>query len=310
MAIFAFVISNYWNTVLALNTILALVQKRILVPDPQWQPAMILKVQHMAFRHALYQADRMARIITEQFNVTSDKHSANAEKDSECLKNSLHRCPCCHCSKMNDTPLDQNIQDLFELLSAYDLATRNHMDMTDNVLMPTLATWLPHVATTHSDQYHHRIQQLLDHCMAIMWQIVRTDEAYTEQRRKLVNQLQHHLQQLTPVHLQGMDKEEHMLEPLQHMYFDVSLSEQVVINVWNQTNLNDWRIILPFTVSNIPNPYMRTLYLQSLSWAKNDMVPLVGKILYETVDPFVYDRLCIDLAQLKIRRASPYTTFW
>ena len=56
VVILCFVNASLGNTILFVNTVLALLQKRLLLPMPQWSPAVALQLHHFAFRTALYKA--------------------------------------------------------------------------------------------------------------------------------------------------------------------------------------------------------------------------------------------------------------
>lgn len=79
---------------------------------------------------------------------------------------------------------------------------------------------------------------------------------------------------------------------------------------WQQIVPPQWAVILPFVVQNLHQDRLRARFLECFITAAPEHTQLVGKFLYEGLDPFLWERLVIDAPEMRPRSTPGYTRIW
>ena len=169
VVILCFVNASLGNTILFANTILAVLQKRLLLPMPQWSPAVALQLHHFAFRTALYKAGVMINQLAPK-SSTAVQASAGPASPPAPASHSWYRhrltstelglnssCPCHACREYDANAVscgerqDERLQELLDHLATFEVALTVYAENKREVLYPAVEMWVPQVHIEHTD---------------------------------------------------------------------------------------------------------------------------------------------------------------
>lgn len=108
----------------------------------------------------------------------------------------------------------------------------------------------------------------------------------------------------------NMDEEEVHLYPLARRYVSAREANAMVRKSWDEVPPSRWAEIVPFIVNFLLSDHLRARWLQCFAHASPEHAQLVGKFLYENLDPFLYERIVIDHPELRPRLTRGYTRMW
>ena len=307
------------NSILGVNTVLAVMQKRLFMPMPRWSPAACLQLQHAAFRTALYKADRILAGCTGQ--TAPAAAAASPAKPSPLIRHSLSPrplgqdalCPCALCVASGQPARQQKLSTAAAMLSQLHLALRTYMRVKRDVLWPVVQRWIPQVHLSHVEQ--DDMTPALDRLTAIIFALERLAaadecEAAACEVEAGVASLQRDLYAVaTAVHVH-LDHEEVMLSPLVHQFLDLTSAKATMVEIWQAVDCGVWREVLPWLLSMMPDHSQRMALIDCFNWASQEVMGLLGRWLALEIDPFLYGRLCVDYPALALRGTSPHAKFW
>jgi hypothetical protein len=108
----------------------------------------------------------------------------------------------------------------------------------------------------------------------------------------------------------NMDEEETTIFPLARRYIGAKEANLMIARCWTAVQPDQWNVIVPYVVDFLPSDEARARWLETLAHANPEHVQLIGKMLYEQLDTFAYDRLIIDLPEMRPRMTSGYSRVW
>lgn len=108
----------------------------------------------------------------------------------------------------------------------------------------------------------------------------------------------------------NMDDEDAHIFTLARRYIGGKEANAMVRKSWDEVPPNRWAIVIPFIVEFLHSDGLRCRWLQCLAHAAPEHIQLVGKQVYEGVDPFMWERLVIDLPEMRPRYTRGYSRVW
>jgi len=98
--------------------------------------------------------------------------------------------------------------------------------------------------------------------------------------------------------------------PVSRKYFTVETMKSVVRRSIDLIPVSAWARILPFVLEHLQHDIRRLRFLQALRWASPDKIQLLGKVAYENIDEFTYERLVVDVPELAPRSTHGHSTIY
>lgn len=85
----------------------------------------------------------------------------------------------------------------------------------------------------------------------------------------------------------------------------VSLDEQVKLTekMFDITGSQEWRLIMPFVVNNLPSDVWKARYVKTFVWACPDRAEEIGLMLYHGVDSVTWLSICQEVPMIAPRGA-------
>ena len=108
----------------------------------------------------------------------------------------------------------------------------------------------------------------------------------------------------------NFDEEDIHLYALARRYVGGKEAQGMVRKSWEEVSPSRWSVIIPFVVEFLRSDDLRARWLETMAHASPEHIHLIGKYLYENVDPFLYERLCVDLPEMRPRMTAGYSRVW
>lgn len=309
------------NLILALNTLLALLQKRLGKPIPRWSPSQAIFLQHTAFRTALYKINLLVQQLKQYSNTDDDGTCSNSgDSDqhanihthhtliSQLLPHRLQdtaQCPCgvCRSHHTNKVSEKELIQHLLHLLSEFNITFNSYITLKRDIIHPYIQTWLMdieihHINKTNLFTVNEAIQSILCtiHSNNINQSVIQSIQSQLD----LINSLIH----------PHLDQEEVCMTPLMNQFTDLPASVDTLRRMWSQLEPSVWSVIIPFVLNNTSDNTLRMAFIDCFAWASSDAFRIMGRWCSVSLEPFLYNRLCVDYPQLASTEVGPMTRTW
>ena len=313
------------NTVLGVNTVLAIIQRRLFLPMPIWSPASIIQLHHFAFRTALYRADHVLSTVDERGraapNGIGENHSPPPAKPMPRWHHRLSQrplglsatCPCSACVAQGPPSTAELLQDCMDLLVMLDLSFSVYLRIKRELLWPSLRQWLPHVQLEHvQNGVAVDLRPQLYPIMAVVAQLqaAHATGSPSEAVSRSIADLHARIAAVGRVLHSHLDHEETLLTPLTLHFSDLPSANAFMRAAWQLIDYDTKRVVLPWVLNTLPDHPQRMAFIDCLAWSTDESLTLLGRWLADSVDPFLYKTLCVDYPRLKRRAASPYSKFW
>jgi hemerythrin-like domain-containing protein len=258
------VIATIANALALLHTISSLVHRRVVfTPEVKWGPLSFMKLTHEAFRGAMpkLRSSLLAIDLTDTKRRSSqiDTFIASFSRFAIVLEqHALH---------------EEEV--IFKVFNDYfpGHAKKYNEDHTNDSVLVKVWRGLCNVLLTSST---------LDSEEVVV--------ALTRLQKEIPEFLDHFL-----VHLQG---EEDHLSPIGRRYLPLELQKQISKDVFKMTKADQWEIIIPFIVNNLPRHQQRTRYLKCLAWSMPERAQQIGAIVYRNTDAVIWERLQADVPEI------------
>ena len=301
LTILFFVNASVSNTILFVNTVLAALQKRLFTPVPQWSPAVVVQLQHFAFRTALYKA-KVALDTLSGSSQSAPPRQLPFYHTRWCQQPVAAECGCSSCKARRVSTAEVAVE-CVELLAMLELALQLYMQIKRDILWPAVQLWIPEVRIPHTEAAELAfVREALYPILATLSQ-----PSYTAAE---LNDAQERLKALTcSLHLH-LDHEEVLLSPLVHYFTTLSAATGIMHQVWQDTDRRTLRVVLPWIIQTLPDHPLRQAFIDCWGWAEVEAMAILGRWLKDAIDPFLYGQLCVDYPRLKYTAASPYAKFW
>ena len=327
IVILTYVNAAVGNSILAVNTVLAAIQRRLFLPVPQWSPALLLQLHHLAFRTALYKTCTWLGEVKDQQSGSEENGSTvpAAGPVVASLYHSLQQaplvalgelCPCSMCQALDPVGPQQLMQDSLEMLVMLELSFTNYLKLKQEILWPTLRRWLPHVNFLHMQDGTAAgdIRRQLHSIIAAMAALIPStgsprSSSSSDQHTALHVVHQRAVAVARTIHIH-LDHEETSLTALLHHFTDLPSASSLMRDVWHAMDMDTKRVLVPWIINVLPDHQQRMSFIDCVGWATPEALVWLGRWLDGVIDPFLYCQLCVDYPVLKSHHASPHAKFW
>jgi len=195
------------------------------------------------------------------------------------------------------------------LLPRYSLATAAFNYTKRGALYPTLAAWFGPNLYRPLDENARALDDALlrvteDMRLAQAMPVNSNERVAAEQRFRA--DFATYVSGVTA----NQDEEEVHIYTLARRYIGAREAQAMVRKSWSEVPPNRWAEIVPFIVNFLYSDRLRALWIETLTHASPEHAQLLGKFLYENLDPFLWERLVIDHPEIRPRLTRGYSRVW
>lgn len=196
----------------------------------------------------------------------------------------------------DDSDEAQAILNLFVAhFNRFRIAHGEHARHEDTVLYRTYREYFPYHGKKWSDE-HKQNSDLIDGDWSDLVEAVRDPNSAS--RREALQELRHELPAFFAHLSRHFRGEEENMDPIFKKHLPLALQEQLAREIFLGTPAEQWEVLIPFVLTNLPRHEQRVRYLQSLCWAIPERAQQVGAIVYRNVDPILWLRLRFDFPEM------------
>lgn len=270
------VLASIANIVCFLHTVSAISRRRgVFTPEQKWGPLSFMKLTHEAIRGNM--ETMRSALDTLDLNDTSD-----AAKDALGL----------FAAHFN------------RLCIVHD----EHSKHEDEVIFKEFNDWFSEHAKKYNDDhedFHAKINQFKDVANSLLDKNLSLDE-----RQAALDQLKLDLPPFLDYLLEHLKGEEDNLNPIGRKYLPLAIQKQISRQVFSITSSDNWEIIIPYVIDNLPRHVQRARYLKVLFWSMPERSQQIGAIVYRNVDAVMWERLRVDVPEMIPRGAHNWRRYY
>jgi hypothetical protein len=78
----------------------------------------------------------------------------------------------------------------------------------------------------------------------------------------------------------------------------LELQKQISRAVFEITPADQWEVIVPFIVNNLPRHLQRVRYLKCLAWSMPERAQQIGAMVYRNTDAVMWERLRVEVPEI------------
>ena len=131
-----------------------------------------------------------------------------------------------------------------------------------------------------------------------------------EERKKILPKLQEDFKEFFGHFLEHIHGEEDDLQPIGRKYMPLELQKQMARECFKLTPAENWEIILPYLVNNMPRHQQRVRYLKSLCWSMPERTQQIGAIVYRNTDAVMWERLRVEIPEIIPRGETNWRRYY
>eukprot|EP01038_Epipyxis_sp_PR26KG_P006363 gene6363-8763_t len=190
--------------------------------------------------------------------------------------------------------------------NAFQTMFMEHSQHEDLVVFPAARRFFPGF-NAKMDKDHEALHTSLD---AIVAQVARINGAFSEtgendveggHRGVLLDALGN-LTTLVPAFAAliepHLEDEENSVTCIARKYFSIELQMEISRKVFDLTSIDNWRVVMPFVISNLPIPMWKVRYVKTFVWAYPFRAQEIGLILYHGLDDVTWLFLSREIPEL------------
>ena len=98
--------------------------------------------------------------------------------------------------------------------------------------------------------------------------------------------------------LKHLRDEENSVTRVLRKYTSIERTKELFLKVWEDTSSDDWHIIIPFTLKNLPNPVWKSRFVRAFIWVMPEMAQEIGAIIYRGCDSVLYASLADEIPEM------------
>lgn len=264
------VIASIANIVCFLHTLAAIVRRRgVFTPEVKWGPLSFMKLTHEAIR---------GNLIT----MRQALDSLNLDDKSDAAMDHLGL----FAAHFN------------RLCIVHD----EHSKHEEEVIFKEFNDWFSKHAKQYNDDHADfhveiaRFKNLANRLLDTSLGMEDRKGALALLRKELPPFFDHFLE-----HLKG---EEDNLQPIGRKRLPLEIQKQISREVFKITAAENWEIMIPYVVNNLPRHLQRVRYLKVLLWSMPERAQQIGAIVYRNVDAVMWERLRVEIPEM-IPRGAP-----
>eukprot|EP00052_Salpingoeca_macrocollata_P018454 m.151598 g.151598 ORF g.151598 m.151598 type:complete len:944 (-) comp20701_c0_seq6:67-2898(-) len=280
-------IATYIQAIVAALTLSGIISRTdVFVPPVESGPGSLTVLMHHAFREALEKLVKMSKKINKP----------------------------------------EVLMEFGMLWARYDICLEEHSSFEEKITFPLIDEFYPgltsgaHEQHEVADKLSQRMTRLLDTIVPEARQKVlqqahlplgamqgRVGTGVSEQQMLEIQAL---MQDIASFDNKHFAFEEEHLKVVGTKHFNFKLAKETARKIWFNTEVNKWRVIVPFMVCMQKYHSRRLQFLKALQPAIPERFQLVGRMVYENVDELMWDRLRVDVPDMAPRETAGYHKFF
>jgi hypothetical protein len=200
---------------------------------------------------------------------------------------------------------DEQVDNFLSLWADTRVALLNYLKHQEEVLFVAYRKVLPGITV--------EAEETLDKSLLAIEAVqVHVDRLKDERcdRREVLTQLSNELKHAAPVWVSHLDWVDVHLSFIPRKYIPSHWHKELARAIFHKTNVSHWQRIAPFIITHLYRHSLRVEFLHSLQWAVPERIQEVGSWLINGVDPFLYDRLLVEVPELAPRGTTRYIKIW
>jgi tellurite resistance protein TehA-like permease/glutaredoxin len=264
LMLIAFILASTANFVCFMHTLAFISRRRVIfTPEQKWGPLSFMKLTHEAVRGNM--ATMQSAVDTLDLNDTSD-----AARDHLAM----------FAAHFN------------RLCIVHD----EHSKHEDEVIFKEFNNWFSKHAKEYNDDhedFHAKIAHFKDVANSLLntsLPLQRRQFALDTFKRELPPFLDYFMD-----HLKG---EEDNLNPIGRKYLPLKVQKEISRKVFEMTSVENWEVIIPYVVNNLPRHDQRVRYLKVLFWGMPERGQQIGAMVYRNVDAVMWERLRVEVPEM------------
>jgi tellurite resistance protein TehA-like permease len=258
------VIATIANILALLHTIAALVRRRgVFTPEVKWGPLSFMKLTHEAFRAAMPKL----RAALSAVDLADTKRRAS------------------------------QLELFISSFSRFAIVLEQHAIHEDEIIFKVFNDFFSEHAKKYNEDHATDFVLLNEwrvQCNVLLASPALSGEELTVALSRLQNEIPVFLDHFLE-HLQG---EEDHLNPIGRRYLPLELQKQISRAVFEITPADQWEVIVPFIVNNLPRHLQRVRYLKCLAWSMPERAQQIGAMVYRNTDAVMWERLRVEVPEI------------
>ncbi|GKZ00464.1 hypothetical protein MPSEU_000998900 [Mayamaea pseudoterrestris] len=184
----------------------------------------------------------------------------------------------------------------------FRIVHEEHM-LHDQILINAVRELFPRRGRRCDDD-HRDLEAAVVEFSALINMVLDPDVAL-DQRKDIVAQLQLQLPSFFHRHERHLMSEEFDVLPVGEKYLSLSMTVELVREMWKVTPPEKWDVIIDFTLNNLPRHTQRVRFLKVLIWCMPERSQQIGSMAYRNVDAIMWERLRCDVPAI-VPRGLPH----
>lgn len=266
LSFITYIIATVSTIVCFLHTLNWALDMSLFTPRPKWGPVSLMKLTHEAFRFCLPK-------LTNFFTSLKPEYS-----------NAVNRF----------------VDELEILLIVYD----EHRRHEDDVVFPVVRRYFPHLNPNMDHAHSEGIEAFAKFQSIIKSYRLKAVNEPIEAAQELLKALEVDLPNFIEHTLEHLRDEENTVVVALRKYVPLEIQRKLSESIFNITSPDNWRIVMPYVINNLPAPGWKLKYLKTFIWGNPARAHEIGLILYPTLDSVTWESLTQDIPEI-IPRGLP-----
>ena len=197
--------------------------------------------------------------------------------------------------------VEQLADDMLAFFIVYD----NHMKHEDDILYPEVSSYFPGIHNLAKREHEEHLPKAL-RIENLLKQIKETPSISSNALKTLKEVWPSFGTEL----LEHLRDEENTVMRVMRKYTSIERVKELFKKVYEDTSADDWHIIIPFTLKNLPNPVWKNRFVRAFIWAMPELAQEIGAIVYRGCDSVIYSALADEIPEMIPRNCASYSKKW
>lgn len=276
-AIILFVFATCSILVTLANTLAMVFDMSLFLPRPKWGPVSFMKLTHEAFRFSIPHLCKQVEKVCET----------------------------------NPVAMERLVSEIKGLFVTY----AEHGKHEEEVLFPAARRYFPNLnlAMDAEHAYEHEVMERMETAVKNYESNVGSsiEEGKSGDKEKqqaeaaaLLQVLRAELPAWGDHVLAHLRNEETTVTLAIRKYIPLAVQRDLAAAAFNSTSVEDWHVIIPFMMKNLPAPVWKARYLKAFIWGRPEFAQILGLMVYRTVDSVVWTFVSTEVPEI-IPRGLP-----
>lgn len=270
------VMASIANIVCFLHTLVAIIRRRgVFTPEQKWGPLSFMKLTHEAIR--------------------GNMSTMRAALDTLVLKDN------------SDEAKDQ-LAVFAAHFNRLCIVHDEHSKHEDQVIFKEFNDWFSKHAKKYNDDhedFHTKIAHFKDMANSLL-----NASLTLEERQTALSTLKKELPPFLDYFLEHLQGEEDNLQPIGRKRLPLEVQKQISRKVFEITSAENWEVMIPFIINNLPRHVQRVRYLKVLMWSMPERSQQIGAMVYRNVDAVMWERLRVEVPEMIPRGAWNWRRYY